>query len=216
MQQIFWAAHIAVAHTQKNIKSYGLAARWRKLCGQRNVPISTAVGMELTPDDLLPRHPHFPFQTRLPKKMQNGGSSAQSGQGSRGRARLPGLGRTVVSAEEEKASPVIRRAEPQSLPGVSTHSVGPTGARAAAREAKAEQLRLQLRDKEENRVSTYTTRLQDAVAQVVAGGTQVKACSDHSIDDDIKRTTLREYVCPVSFSRCCSLRLTTRCAQSHP
>ena len=152
----------------------------------------------------------------LPKKMQNGGSSAQSGQGSRGRARLPGLGRTVASAEEEKASPVIRRAEPQSLPDVSTHSVGPTGARAAAREAKAEQLRLQLRDKEENRVSTYTTRLQDAVAQVVAGGTQVKACSDHSIDDDIKRTTLQEYVCPVSFSRCCSLRLTTRCAQSRP
>ena len=64
MQQIFWAAHIAVAHTQKNIKSYGLAARWRKLCGQRNVAIFTAVGKELTPDDLLPRHPHFPFQTR--------------------------------------------------------------------------------------------------------------------------------------------------------
>jgi len=121
-----------------------------------------------------------------------------------------------VNAEEEKASPVIRRAEPQSLPDVSTHSVGPTGARAAAREAKAEQLRLQLRDKEENRVSTYTTRLQNAVAQVVAGGTQVKACSDHSIDDDIKRTTLQEYVRPVYFSRFCSLRLTTRCAQSRP
>ena len=210
MHQIFWAAHVAVAHTQKNIKSYRLAARWRKLCGQRNVAIFTAVGKELTPDDLLPRHPHFPFQTRLPKKMQNGGSSAQSGQGSRGRARLPGFGRTVVGAEEEKASPMIRRAEPQSRPDVSTD------ARAAAREAKAEQLRLQLRDKEENRVSTYTTRLQDAVAQVVAGGTQVKACSDHSIDDDIKRTTLREYVCPVSFSRFCSLRLTTRCAQSRP
>ena len=215
MRQIFWAAHIAVAHTQKNIKSYGLAARWRKLCVQRNVAIFTAVGMKLTPDDLLPRHPHFPALDSQ-KKMQNGGSSAQSGQGSRGRARLPGLGRTVASAEEEKASPVIRRAEPQSLPDVSTHSVGPTGARAAAREAKAEQLRLQLRDKEENRVSTYTTRLQDAVAQVVAGGTQVKACSDHSIDDDIKRTTVREYVCPVSFSRFCSLRLTTRCAQSRP
>ena len=153
-----------------------------------------------------------------PKKMftirRRAGSSG--GRGSRGRARLPGLGRTVASAEEEKASPVIRRAEPQSLPDVSTHSVGPTGARAAAREAKAEQLRLQLRDKEENRVSTYTTRLQDAVAQVVAGGTQVKAFSDYSIDDDIKRTTLQEYVCPVSFSRFCSLRLTTRCAQSRP
>ena len=152
--------------------------------------------------------------------MQNGGSRAHdpaaAGQASRGRARLPELGRTVVGAEEEKASPVIRRTEPQPLPDVSTHSVGTTGARAVAREAKAEQLRLQLRDKEENRVSTYTARIQNAVAQVVAGGTQEKACSDHSIDDDIKRTTLREYVCPGSFSRFCSLRLTTRCAQSHP
>jgi len=100
----------------------------------------------------------------------------------------------VVNADAEKSQSTIQRAEPQSLPALSAHGEGSTGARAAAREAKAEEARAQLRDKESNRVSTYEKRLHDAVAQVVAGGTQEAACEDFSIDDDIKRTTLRRCV----------------------